>query len=181
MPTIEIKGTDELTDGLGKLPEKFMAAVVRGLNKGSRIVYHAAVDNAPKSPTQAQLDATRKHDKKWLAANRKRVRARLAKKAAREGRVTGHHRPSPGGLEESVEFEVNAQKLELSVFVADNSKARKYAKRIHDEKGVSWKKRGPGTVAKGARADDKFIERALKENETHIGAIIEDEMRKVKL
>ena len=51
-----------------------------------------------------------------------------------------------------------------SVFVASNSQAGRYARRIHDEKGVTWRNRGPGTIAKGARADEKFIERAIKDN-----------------
>lgn len=39
----------------------------------------------------------------------------------------------------------------------DERPGGKYALRIHDEKGKAWRRRGPGTVAKGARADDKFI------------------------
>lgn len=46
--------------------------------------------------------------------------------------------------------------------MAANAEAGKYAKRIHDEKGKTWRKRGPGTVAKGARADDKYIQRAVQ-------------------
>ena len=52
---------------------------------------------------------------------------------------------------------------DAEVYVAANAEAGKYAKRIHDEKGKTWRKRGPGTVAKGARADDKYILRAVQQ------------------
>jgi len=48
----------------------------------------------------------------------------------------------------------------VDVFVPSGSPANEYAGKMHDEKGSSWQKRGPGTVAKGAQADDEFISRA---------------------
>ena len=82
----------------------------------------------------------------------------------------------PGGLEKSIEYE--ADETHCSVFVAANSQAGRYAKRIHDEKGITWRNRGAGTVAKGPRADEKFIERAIRDNAQTFGAIVEDELRK---
>lgn len=107
---------------------------------------HAAREskrNAPRSPTKKQGSATLK-------------RKRRSKQ-----------RRAPGGLERSIEYEVTPDSA--TIFVAQNAACRtakgfNYAKRIHDEKGVTWFKRGAGTVAKGARADEKFIERAIKEN-----------------
>ena len=64
----------------------------------------------------------------------------------------------PGGLERSIECLYGADHAE--VFVASNAEAGEYAEIIHDEKGKKWKDRGPGTQAKGERADEKFIERA---------------------
>ena len=43
---------------------------------------------------------------------------------------------------------------------------------------MTWRNRGPGTVAKGDRADDKFIERAIRDNEGAFLEILTDEFRK---
>ena len=64
----------------------------------------------------------------------------------------------PGGLERSIDLLWSDERAE--VYVAANAEAGEYAKVIHDEKGRKWKERGPGTQAKGDRADEKFIERA---------------------
>lgn len=88
-------------------------------------------------------------------------------------------RPKPGSLQNSIEFERSAGAV--SVFVAANSPAGKYGRYIHDQgpHGTGkWKNRGLGTVRKGGQADDKFIERALKDNEAKIHAILEDEIAK---
>lgn len=89
-------------------------------------------------------------------------------------------RPMPGSLVQSIQSEVIRENGEItgSVFVSENSKAKKYAKRIHDEKGVKWFERGLGTVAKGQRADEKFIERAMYDSEEKIFTIIESEINK---
>lgn len=86
--------------------------------------------------------------------------------------------PKPGGLMRSIAFASDADKAEI--FVPSNSEAGKYARRIHDEKGLTWWKRGPGTQAKGAEADDRFILRAITDNEATMVKIIDAEMRKVK-
>ena len=65
------------------------------------------------------------------------------------------------------------------VFVPSNSEAGKYARRIHDEKGISWWHRGPGTQAKGAQADALFIERAITDSKPNIQKIIDVEMQRV--
>jgi len=56
--------------------------------------------------------------------------------------------------------------------------AGRYAWRIHEEKGKTWFKRGKGTIAKGERADEKFIERALKDNADKIREIAESQVEK---
>lgn len=78
-------------------------------------------------------------------------------------------------------MDVNASAIAGAVFVARNAEAGKYAKRIHDEKGASWQNRGPGTIAKGPRADELFISRALEDNRPKIDAIMADELKKVDL
>ena len=65
-----------------------------------------------------------------------------------------------------------------TIFVASNSEAGKYAFRIHEEKGKTWKNRGPGTIAKGSKADDKFIERAIEDTRGQQIAILRNELDK---
>ena len=67
---------------------------------------------------------------------------------------------------------------ENCVFVGSNSLAGKYAKRIHDDRYKSWWDRGPGSIAKGTHAREKFIERAINDNESQFFAIIESETGK---
>ena len=111
-----------------------------------RIGQHAmreAKGNAPRSPTVRQMSAT-------LVRKRRTKRISVA-----------------GGLEKSithtVEFGGQGQQ-EAHIFVPKNSAAGAYANYIHNMKGKKWFKRGVGTVAKGARADEKFIYRAVHDN-----------------
>lgn len=159
----DIKGVAGLIRALGGIHRKSTAANQRALTRASLIVQSDAKDNAPRSPTQAQRNKVRKT--KRNTANRKKARATS--------------RAKPGGLERSIEFEVRTD--HARVFVAANSEAGSYAKKIHDEKGVSWHKRGIGTIGKGPKADSKFIERALTDNETNIENIFKSEHGKTKL
>lgn len=119
---------------------------------GQRCVTVYAKRNAPRSPTKKQHSKTLK---------RKRI-------TSRKGFF-------PGGLERSLAYEV-LPNGDVSVFVAKNSPAGAYAKRIHDEKGVTWHKRGAGTIAKGTQADEKFIERAVHEHVDEYGKILKREI-----
>lgn len=85
-------------------------------------------------------------------------------------------RAKPGGLMRSIQFASDQTKAEI--FVPVNSPAGKYAFKMHEEKGKTWKHRGPGTQAKGYKADDKFIERAIKDNESKLVKIVDDEVAK---
>lgn len=76
-----------------------------------------------------------------------------------------------GSLRDSISTKTG--KDEVSIFVAANSRAGKYAEKIHDGKGKSWKKRGPRTVQKGAKADDKFIDRAYLDREKNIAELVD--------
>ena len=149
----DIKGVDELRASLKKLLAMPKPVIRLALTSCGMIAVREAKANAPRSPTMKQLSATLKR--------KKRTR----------------HRTHPGGLEKSIKFEIT-QNNKVSVFVAANSFAGKYAKRIHDDKGKTWRNRGPGTIAKGSRADDKFIARALRDNEDKFKSIIDDEVTK---
>lgn len=148
----DITGLDGVENLLRGLVKVAPTASRRSMARCGLIAVREAKANAPRSPTMKQHSATLK---------RKRRTAR---------------RMLPGGLEKSIEYE--ADETHCSVFVASNSQAGRYAKRIHDEKGITWRNRGAGTVAKGPRADEKFIERALRENARNFELIVEDELRK---
>ena len=142
-------------------------ALERAMQDAGVQAHKDAKANAPRSPTAAQARAQRKSS--WVAkhgAGKASIRA--FNKAQRAGKArrkaNSHSRHAPGGLERSIQWRLIGKgfSIDAEVYVATNAEAGKYAKRIHDEKGKTWRKRGPGTVAKGARADDKYIQRAVQ-------------------
>lgn len=150
---VNITGASQLLGQLGKVAP---LAASRALSKCGLLAVREAKANAPRSPTNAILSATLKRKKRTA------------------------RRTYPGGLEKSIVHEVRSgRSSECSVFVASNSPAGKYARRIHDEKGKTWRNRGPGTIAKGQRADDKFIERAVRDNSDKFLKYIEIEVRRL--
>lgn len=126
-----------------------------------------AIANAPKGPTATQARAQRRLS--WMVKHGGgKASMRAFNKAQRQGKArrkaSSHSRAAPGGLAKSIQWRLIGKgfNLDAEIYVAANAEAGKYAKRIHDEKGKTWWKRGPGTVAKGARADDKYILRAVQ-------------------
>lgn len=151
---VEITGLQELTAALSRFPARLAAARSRA---GARIGLHCVREanaNAPRSPTKKQHSKTLKRK-----------------------RITARRQFFPGGLEKSIAAET-LPNGDVSVFVAKNSYAADYARYIHDEKGTRWFKRGAGTVAKGARADEKFIERAVNDNAERYRKVYEQEIQK---
>lgn len=155
---ITLTGVKEALETLNRVAKDGPAASFRALRSIGILVEREAKRNAPKSPSRGQLNRLRK----------------TRRKVTRKARATS--RPSPGGLERSIEREVTPDSARI--FVASNSEAGKYGAKIHDEKGTTWRRRGPGTQAKGGRADDKFILRAIVDNEGQILAIIKAEHKK---
>lgn len=147
-------------DALAALILKYGRTVPQGVGRGMREIAKAvakrAQDYAPRSPTRTIAAATLK-----------------VQRRSRSQRT-------PGGLEKSIVQEVVFRRgsPEASIFVASTAPAGKYAKYIHDLKGIKWWKRGPGTIAKGAKADEKFIERAIVDLQKLFAPIMENEIRK---
>lgn len=142
---MEISGGTSITFDLSALMAKIGDGVHKALLAVGLNAQREAKRYAPKSPTMKQRSATLK-------------RKRRTKQKS-----------NAGGLERSIDYEVFGDTV--SVFIDQNAectteKGFNYAKRIHDEKGVTWFKRGAGTIAKGPQADEKFIERAIKDNAT---------------
>jgi hypothetical protein len=134
-------------------------ALPRAMLKCGMIAKREAIRNAPRSPTQSAKNNLHKTSRRRPA----------------DPRSTG--RAKPGGLERAISMTSGSDNAE--VFVATNSEAGKYAYRIHEEKGITWHERGPGTIAKGGRADEKFISRALADNAAVFLRIIKTEFEKV--
>lgn len=76
-----------------------------------------------------------------------------------------------GQLRDSIRHDVT--KTEVSINVPANSRGGKYAKKIHDEKGQTWRNRGVRTREKGSKADEKFIYRAAKDSKKEIDGLID--------
>lgn len=114
--------------------------------------------------------------KKLAGMKRSRRRMLAAAKARRKPGSTS--RPKPGSLQNSIS--IRAATAEVAILVPSNSPAGKYAWKIHNEKGQTWRNRGPGTVAKGVQADTKFIERAISDlqRDGTVETILRDEIAK---
>lgn len=143
--------TDNVSLWLKRLKPQFAEAEKKAIARAVLLVHRKSVKYAPISPTMAQKYRLRK------------TRRKVKRKAL------AYSRAKPGGLSRSIDWSAGA--TEGSIFVSRNSEAGKYAKRIHDEKYISWRNRGIGTIAKGRQADDKFIARALKDSEKAIDNI----------
>lgn len=148
---IDLRGLTAYFTGFS---QNLRVGVRNACNRCGLLAQREAIKNAPRSPTNKQLSATLKRSRRTI------------------------RRTFPGGLEKSIMYEVTADGQNAVVFVPLNSYAGKYARYIHDQKGKKWFKRGAGTIAKGARADDKFVERAIKDNQDNFGKIFNDEIRK---
>lgn len=82
----------------------------------------------------------------------------------------------PGALTMSIQGEARDNVAEI--FVPANSPGGSYAEKIHDERGISWFNRGPGTQAKGPQAKEKFIERAIQDSALAFETIIKAQVAK---
>jgi hypothetical protein len=141
-----------------------------------------AKKNAPISPTKAQHEATLVGRKRGgTEGSSVGIRFGLGKPIIESSTLRSVRTDfAPGQLTSNITGEIHPEGVR--VFVPSNSTAGAYATYIHDggPNGTgAWKKRGVGTVAKGSRATDKFIERAIRgSNEAVFIAIYEQELGK---
>lgn len=168
---------DECREGLRRVGDRWKAESVRNaprspskemlrkLHKGGSFTTKATARLGPQA-----ISLTRFY-RASAAALAERKRGTYAGPADGLGaRLSGANWKNPGGLEMSIQFESDGEKVE--VYVASNAEAGEYAHIIHDMKGVKWHERGPGTQAKGDRADDKFIERAQPDAVEKLGGVM---------
>ena len=163
---------------------KFYFETERNFYRGAMAWLKDAKRNAPISPTESLLRKLQKAGGRvTLPGNGVSVAPKevsmtffyrasaAALKRRKEGTLGGtsgslnawkglsrSHPGQPGALTNSIQAEFDAE--HMAVFVPSNSEAGEYAEIIHDQKGVKWRERGPGTQAKDDQADEKFIERA---------------------
>ena len=148
---ITVNAQDSL-NWLASFGERIEAAAMRGFVRAGRDVLKHAKRNAPRSPTKAQIVKTLKRKK------------------------STDRNPTPGGLEKSITLFVDPHSV--SVGIPSGKNVDGYAVRIHDEKFITWRKRGPGTVAKGDRADEKFIARAVEDRQDKTNLVVDEEINK---
>jgi len=88
---------------------------------------------------------------------------------------------NPGALRNSITSKLEDESV--LIYVPSNSPGGKYAEKIHDERGKTWKHLGPGSIAKNVSGNvgDKFIENAGRDEqrnfEREINGVIADLIR----
>ena len=171
---LEVKGLDDLTRGIDGMAIQVQAAAQRALKETAIKIWTVSINNAPRSPTQDEIDMDR--------AMKAAAKGKKFKKRPNRRKADATSRPEPGELRKSIAYEVIGDTA--SIFVASNSKAGKYAKKMHDERGKTWNNLGPGSenlIKKGQDVGDKFIERAFNANEVLLEKKLKQELNKVNL
>ena len=144
---IDASQLKRLDRSLSKANVSFKRGVKAFLKKVGVIVLGLARKYAPESPTLAQYASMNKSGK------------------------TKRKVSTTGSLRDSIRTDLGADYV--SINVPSNSRGGKYAEKIHDEKGKSWKKRGIRTREKGSKADEKYIYRAAEDSEKEMDALID--------
>ena len=157
---LPLTGLDKLARALGDLRTQSRTLAREALFMCAQHCKAVAAAYAPRSPTMANHSAALKRKK----------------------RTTAHR--YPGSLEKSIECESSADRA--SVFVRQNAlcvsaTGYNYAKRIHDERGKSWRNLGAGSIAKGGKVGEKFIERAISDSADWCERVLSGRLRKIEL
>ena len=147
---IDTKQLNRLAKSLKSAGVKYERGTTKLLKKIGALVQGVARSYSPESPTIAM----------YARANKSGVTKR------KRSNIT------TGSLRDSIKMK--ATKEEASIFIASNSRAGKYAEKMHDQKGTAWRERGKRTEQKGSKADDKFIDRAYADNVRNIDELIDD-------
>lgn len=183
--TINVSGLTEALQQLGRTPQQIGRALERVSYRAGAMIFDTAKRYAPISPTQSLLNQMRQirlvnkgYSNRQIRAFRRRGNARKKAMSAQRSAAgqTAAIRPMPGALQNSIQMRNGVDYIEI--FVPSNSPAGKYAAKIHDERGKTWQNRGPGTVAKGPQAKEKFIARAITDRRMDIERLIDAETMK---
>ena len=174
---INVSGLADALNKIQALPAEVARVMERTTYRIGALVKDTAKQYSPISPgtmLQNQMRTVRLVNKGY--SNRQIRRFRKFGKARRKPNASS--RPMPGALQNSITMRNTSDRVEI--FVPENSPAGKYAIYIHDMKNQigGWRNRGSGTIAKGAQADEKFIERAIHDNMVEIERIVNDQFDK---
>ena len=85
------------------------------------------------------------------------------KSEAKAAEIRFDPRKAPGTLRDSILMEQGRGWVKVGTW---RGPAMRYARRIHDK--IGWSKRGPGTVKQGDQAGEKYLVRAITENNQEI-------------
>lgn len=178
--TIDTWGLEKALEDMKKTPAQVDAAFQRVAYRVAALVADTAKRYAPKGATQQEKTFSSKL-KMWSRGWSPARVSHVLKAAKKRRKKNAKSRPMGGALQNSITF--FAQPNVAEIYVPSNSPAGKYAVRIHDERYVTWKNRGFGTIMKGPQAREKFIERAMNDNVMNgkIDLIVADVIDKVLL
>lgn len=138
----EIQGIQELSSALGELRRRSRALSREALFVCAQHCKAVAVAYAPRSPLSPTIPPP----------------------------SSANAAPHPAAFwQPRKSIECEADDTRAAVFVRQNaycvsSKGYNYAKRIHDERGISWHNLGAGSIAKGGKVGEKFILRAIQDS-----------------
>ncbi len=141
---IKVDNLSEVERDLTNLDKNIGTGTQRTLGEVGFFVQAEAKQRCPVSPTKAQAAGT------------------------------GYHydpKKSPNELANSIDRKLGRGYVDVGVI---HGNATKYAAVIHDGRGKSWNKLGPGSKAKGNLVGEKFIDRAYDDNKREIDKQFED-------
>ena len=186
--TIDLVNAAELERDLNRMLRAAPSRMLTAWKKVGESIRKRAADYAPISPTLGMIEANlsrgavkrnastriyinRSTGTISIGASTLHSRRRTGKRAITEFGKEGKG-VNPGKLQESVDVLgagiSRGAGVWVEIGVALNSMAGKYAHYIHDggPNGTrDWMNRGIGTRMKGPQAGDKFVERAVKDDE----------------
>ncbi len=188
--TIKVEGVERALAALREASSNIAGGLTRSLHRIGGLWKRTAVEYSPISPTSSMLNSFAKRlkaggefaDRMYVPGRKGGAGSTVRLTAFYQFRLNSmvgknaKKRPMPGGLMRSITMRSTDSLVE--VFVPANSPAGQYAFKIHEEKGIRWKERGPGTQAKGPQADDKFITRAATDKRNEFRLIVESEIAK---
>jgi hypothetical protein len=169
-------GDSQFAEANQQMKDAIARAMFRIANLGKAV----ARRYAPISPTTTLLKRLKKGGGRYeMRATKKRKASTITLTdfyTKRLDALISGNDSMPGGLTMSIQGEARDNVAEI--YVPANSPAGEYAGKIHDERGITWINRGPGTQAKGPQAKEKFIERAINDSRIAFETILKAQVAK---
>ena len=171
----------QLERDLQRLLFKSPSAMRTGLRRIGQVVRKRAIAYCNISPKKGQIEANLiRGAVKRNASTRISINPNTGVVSVGKSKLRSKRQANPGGLQRSIgllDVTATPSRASVEVGVPLNSEAGKYAHYIHDQgpRGTrKWTERGIGTKAKGAKAGDQFITRAVRDTEADQVKILAD-------